>query len=804
METLRLDVAYALRRLQRAPGFTLVAVLTLALGIGANSAIFSLINAVLLKPLPFPRPDRLVQVSQVWEGKPAVYSPQNFLDVEAQARSFESMAAMDIGGVTLTGRGTPARLEGAEVSARFFDVLRMRPGLGRGFLPGENAPDRRKVAVLGHRLWSERFGSDTAVLGQTIQLNRESYEIVGVAPEGFSYPEQTQVWVPLEYDERLLTKSRGAWYLQVIGRLDDSVAVETAREEVAVIAARLASQYPDQNEGVGGTVIGLHEALVGDVRRPLLVLLGAVGFVLLIACVNVANLLLARAAGREAELAVRSALGAGRRRLLRQLLTESAVLALLGGAAGLLLARLSLDSLLALQPQNMPHLTEVRVDKVVMAFAAALSIFTALLFGALPALHAARGASAQSLHAGARVLAGPRGRLRTGLVVGQIALAMVLLAGSGLLLRSFLHLRQVEPGFDSSSALTFRISLPESAYKEERERSAFFEELQARLRALPGVRSVGAVTGLPLSGARFDLSFAVEGRPKLTPAQQPTMEVRVVTPGYFETMRIPVKRGRALTDGDGEGTPQAVVLTEAAVRRYFPGEDPLGKRIDLGWGRPKGKPKAGGTVVGIVGDLKERGLAEEHPPEIFIPHPQLPVTTLDLVLRTSVAPASLLPSAQGVVRLLDPELPLMKPRTLREVVSSSLTEPRFYTVLLAAFAGTALFLAALGLFGVLSYLVLQRSREIGIRIALGAVPGDVLRGTLRQALLLSTAGVVLGLAGSLALSRSLGGLLFQLSPTDPATLGGVALLLIAVAMLASYLPARRAARVDPVVALRNE
>jgi predicted permease len=806
MDTLRQDLVYAFRRLRQAPAFTLVAIATLALGIGANSAIFSVVNAVLLKPLPFEDPERLVMLSQTWEGRTTrIYSPQNFLDVVASARDFESVAAIDASGVTLTGRGAPARLEGAEVSASFFDVLRVRPALGRAFMAGENEPGQTKVAILGDALWRARFGADPAAVGRTIQLNREPYLIVGVAPAGFSYPAGVEVWTPLAYDAVFRTQSRGAWYLGVIGRLKPGVSVAHAREEVSTIADRLARDYPDADEGVGGTVVSLHEATVGGARTALLVLLGAVGLVLVVACVNVANLLLARVAARETELAVRTALGAGRGRLFRQILTENLLLSFMGGTAGVLLAGFFLEALLGLQPQGVPRLGEVRIDRAVVAFAAGLSLLTGLLFGAFPALHMTRRGPAQGLREGSRgVLTGRGRRLRGGLVVGQIAMAMVLLAGAGLLMRSFSQLRRVDPGFQAASALTFRISLPESAYKEEAQQAAFFEELLTRLAALPGGRAVGAVQGLPLSNSRFGLSFEVKGRPPLPAAQQPSMEVRVATPGYFRAIGIPIVRGRGLERGDTASSRQVVVISEAAVRRFFPGEDPIGQWITIGWRRPDGVAKAGGEVVGIVGDVKEAGLAEENPPEIYLPHAQLPIQSMDVLLRTAVSPRSLAPAVEKVVHDLDPELPIARTATLEEIVARSISEPRFYMVLLGAFAGTALFLAALGIFGVMSYAVVQRSREIGIRVALGADPTRLLAMVLGQALLLAGAGVAMGLLGAVGLSRAMAGLLFQLSPTDPATLVTVALVLTAVALLASYLPARRATRVDPVVALRSE
>ena len=806
MDTLRQDLVHALRRLRQSPGFTLIAVATLALGIGANSAIFSVISAVLLRPLPFEEPERLAQLSQTWQGRfLAIYSPQNFLDVQAQAQSFETMAAVDAGGVTLTGRGAPARIQGAEVSASFFDVLRMRPALGRALRSDENETGHTKVVVLGDRLWRERFGGSPAVIGQSVLLNREPFLIVGVAPKGFAYPEGAELWTPLEYDLRFRTKSRGAWYLGVIARLKPGVPMSRARDEMAMIGGRLARDYPDANEGVGGTLLPLQESLVGRSRTSLLVLFGAVGLVLLVACVNVANLLLARMAARETELAVRSALGAGRRRLVRQLLTESVLLSLLGGAAGLLLASVSLDSLLALQPEGLPRLGEVRIDRGVAAFATLVSIATGILFGIFPALQMTQLSTAQALREAGRGLLSSRGaRVRGGLVVGQMALAMVLLAGAGLLLRSFVRLSHVDPGFRTDSALTFRISLPEMAYATEARRAAFLDDLLGKLAALPGVREVGAVAGLPLSGQRFNIAFEVAGRAPVPPAQQPSLEVRVASSEYFKAMGIPVKRGRGFERQDQMSSSPVVVLSESAVRQYFPGEDPLGKHLTIGMGRDEGLPAPGGEIVGVVGDVKEAGLSKASPPAVYLPHAQLGVSSMDVLVRTSVSPRTLVPTIEAVVHDLDAELPLMRMRTLDEVVGRSISEPRFYAVLLGAFATIALLLAALGVFGVMSYAVAQRRREIGIRVALGADPSELLRMVLGNALALVGAGIGVGLLGAVALSRIMATLLFELSPTDPATLVGVAALLAAVALLASYLPARRATRVDPLVALRSE
>jgi predicted permease len=806
LDFLRQDLVYAARRLAKSPGFTAVAALTLALGIGATSAIFSVVSAVLLRPLPLPEPERLVEVDQVWKGKPVSYhSPMNFLDVEAQASSFEGMAAIDSGGVTLTGKGAATRLEGGMVSASFFDVLRVRPLHGRGFVAGENEPGRDKVVVLGHELWLDRFGGDPEVVGRTIELDRETRTVVGVAPPGLSFPEGAELWVPIPYDEIFRTKSRGAWYIRVVGRLAPGVSIESARQEVATIAGRLEKQYPEANEGVGGTVRSLHEATVGDTRRALVVLLGAVGLVLLVACVNVANLLLARVTGREGELAVRAALGAGRGRLVAQLFTESLLLALVGGALGLLLAGAIVDALLALQPEGLPRLDEVRIDRGVLAFAALLSVLTSVAFGALPALQVSRRATSQALREHSRgIMAGARVSLRSGLVVGQIALAMVLLAGSGLLLRSFTLLRQVDPGFEARSALTFRVSLPESAYSDDDELRAFHRGLEERLRALPGVRGVGAVSGLPPASGTFLISFSVEGRPEPPPSQQPNLQVAVASVSYLETMGIEVVRGRGFDVRDDAKAPQVVLLSEAAVRKHFPDEDPLGQTINLGLGRGPGKPRAGGMVVGVVRDVKQTGLAKDATPAIYLPYAQYPAQSMAIVMRTDVPPRSLAVAAESAVHELDPMLPVSRVATLEEVIARSISQPRFYTLLLGCFGASGLFLAALGLFGVMSYAVGQRTRELAVRMALGARQQELRRMVLREALTLGGLGLALGLGGALAVSRALSTLLYSVSPHDPATLAGVSLLLLATTLVAGYLPARRATRVDPVAALRAD
>jgi putative ABC transport system permease protein len=801
MDAFRQDLLYALRRLWAAPGFTLVAVLTLALGIGANAALFSIVNGVLLRPLPYPDPDRLVRVVGLYEGKPVVMSPANFLDVRAAAATLEGLAAYDNTAFTLTGGGEPHRVEAAEVTANFFDVLGVRPALGRGFEGGENDPGRAKVVVLGHGLWAQRFAGDPGVLGQAVVLDGQPYTVVGVAAAGFDFPGTTQLWVPMLHDAQFL-QARGAVYLGTVARLAADASIEHARAELRGIAERLEAQHKDQNEGLGMGAIPLRDHVVGDVSRALTLLLGAVGFVLLIACVNVANLLLARHAARGHELAVRTALGAARGRIVRQLLTEAVVLGVAGGALGMAVASWGRELLLALQPGDLPRLAETGIDSTVLAFCACLSVLTALLFGAVPALAATRRDPTLALREGGRGLFS-RSRLGPSLVVGEVALAATLLAGAGLLLRTFSELRRVDPGFETPKALTFRTALPEALYDDAR-RLSFYRALEERIAAQPGVTAVGATMALPLSEVRFSISFDVAGRPPLPPAQQPSLEVRVATPGYLRAMGIPLLAGRPFTAGDSREAPPVVLLSREAVRRHFPDEDPIGKHITLGWGSGPGAPKAGGTVVGVVGDVKDHGLAEAHPPEIYLPYAQRPMLNMSLVVRTADDPARLTTAIRATLHDLDPNLPMLRVQTLEDVVSGSIARPRFYALLLAFFAATALALAALGVFGVLSYAVSQRSREIGLRLALGAVPSDLLRMVLGEAVRLVAIGLAIGIPVALLLSRSLASLLFGLTPTDPTTLAGVVIVLGAAALFAAALPAWRAARLDPLHALRIE
>ena len=806
MDHLRQDLLYALRRLVKAPAFTVVAVVTLALGIGANTAIFSVVNGVLLKPLPYPESERLVGVYHTANGRRAVMSGPNFTDVARTATSFENAAAISTGRMILTGQGEPIRIPVANVSASLFNVLRVRPILGRTFNADENTPGRTSIVVLSYGLWQQRFGGDPDVVGRRIQLDGVSREVVGVMPQGFSYPADRQAWLPVEYDQNFVTRQRGAWYLDVVARLKPGVTTEQSATEVETIGRNLAREYPDADAEIGMTTYPLREAMVGDIRRAVFVLLGAVGFVLLIACANVANLLLARAAAREPEMAVRTALGAGRGRLVRQLLTESIILALVGAAFGLLLAVWGVEFLTSLKPQGIPRLDNILIDGAVVLFTMAIAVVTGVLFGVAPAFTATRGLTA-SLKEGGRGAVTARGgaRLRGALVVAELALAVMLLAGAGLLMRSFIKLQAVDPGFRPEQALTFELTLPEARYKEDPQIISFFDRLLPRLRALPGVRAAAAVMGLPLSGMDFVISFEVEGRPPVPPSQRPAMQVRVATPDYFSTIGIPLKRGRGFSDDDRQGTTPVVLITETAARMFFPNEDPIGKTIKLGWGRGGGaRRRAGGEVVGIVGDVKEAGLDEPNPPHIYMPLRQWPVGFMSIVVKTATPPPTLADAARTEVYAVDPNLPVSNVRTLDEIVARSISQPRFYMLLLAIFAGVALALAAIGIFGVLSYAVAQRTREIGIRMALGAQQHTVIGLVVREAMLLVAFGVASGTIAALVLSRTMTKMLFSVAPTDPATFAIVAAGLLAVALLASYLPARRATRVDPVVALRTE
>ena len=805
MDTLLQDLRFGLRRLAKAPGFAAIALLTLGLGIGANSAIFTVVNGVLLRPLPFPEPDRLVGMFHVSGSDLASLSPPNFLDVRARTRTLVDAAAWNSTAINLTRRGDPVRLDGGRVTGSFFDVLGIRPMFGRSFTMADNEPGRHRLAMLSYPLWRDRFGSDPRIVGQPIMLNGDPHEVVGVMPEGFAYPAGMQIWVPAEFDDAYRSGNRGAWYLRAFGRLAPGQTVESAAIEMDTIAKQLEREYPRHNAKVGVTVRSLQAHAVREVRTALLVLLGAVGFVLLIACANVANLFLARAVHREGEMAIRAALGGGRVRLIRQVITESLVLAIGGGGFGLLLAVWGTDVLVRLEPEGIPRLDAIRIDPTVLVFTAGLTMLTGVIFGCFPAWHATRVDLVRRLKDTGRGASGGSRiqRLRGALVVTEMALAVLLLTGAGLLIRSFTRLQHVDAGFKADNVLTFRLGLPAAVYDTDEKRAMLLNGLLDRLRAAPGVRSVAAISRTPLAGS-FNMSIYLKGRPDERSDDDGTLEIRVVTPAYFETLGIPLKRGRLFTKADVAGSHGVFLLSEAAARRVFPNEDPIGRHITVGWVRGPNRARLAGEVVGIVGDVRDSGPRNPVMEELYVPFDQASEGNMTVVMRTHVPPTTLASAVRQAVRASDPNLPISQMQTLDDLLADSISTSRFYMLLLGTFATVALLLAAIGIFGVMSNAVAHRTRELGIRLALGA-DGSHVRGlVLREALLLAGVGIVVGLVASLALTRVLATLLFELTPTDPVTLAGVSIVLWCVALAASYVPAWRASRVDPLVALRTE
>ncbi|MGH7443648.1 MAG: ABC transporter permease [Longimicrobiales bacterium] len=806
MDTLVADLRYALRKLARAPGFTFVALLTLALGIGANSAIFSVVYGVLFRPLPFPEPQQLVRVNSIVNGNTInAFSSRNYLDLAEQNDVFADVAALSFGTLTVTGAGTPLDVQAGMVSANFFDVMGVRPQLGSGFAATSNEPGNTRVVVLSNGLWQQQFGADRAIVGQTITLGREAYVVLGVMPAGFGYPGDMDAWVPLTYTAQFRSEdSRGGFFLNIVGRLRDDVTLERAHAAVAALGQRIDRDWEPTgfDFSLGMEAESLRAATIGDVRTPLLVLLGAVGFVLLIACANVANLLLARASIRESEMAVRTALGAGRGRIIRQLVTESVVLGLIGGMLGLVLALWGSAALVRMQPGNLPRITEVRVDGAVVAFTFGIAIVAGLLFGLLPALQTSRITPYGALREAGRGQHGTRRsqRLRGALVIAEIALAVLLLAGAGLLIRSFATLIDVDPGFRSDSVAAFRIGLPAEPYPDDERRSNFFGDYLERIRTLPGVESVGAISELPLSPGTMRIGFDIIGQDERFAEQ--AMDVRIITPDYLATLDIPVHRGRGFEPADRAGAQPVALINEAAAQRFFSGSDPLGRVVHIGWGRDAHPDGVTATVVGVVGDVKLQELGEDPLPTVYLAHAQASEPVMNIVVRTQNQPLALTSRLRDELQAIDANLPLDEIRTLDSIVAASVAQPRFYMVLLLLFAAVALVLAAVGIFGVMSFVVAQRRQEIGIRMALGAPNANVLRLVVGHALALTAAGIVIGLAAAFALTHLLDSLLFGVAATDAVALFGATALLGGTAFIASYLPARRAARMDPLTALR--
>ena len=799
---LRQDLIYALRSFRKNPGFTAIALLTIALSIGATSAVFSVVNAVLLRPLPFAEPDRLVWVWGSWEkGTEASVSAPDLLDYRAGNKSFDHLAAMSSipAPINLTGSLQPEQIFGVFTTADFFDTLGVKPLLGRTFVAGEDQAGNEKVAVLSYGLWQRSFGSNPNVIGTRLTLSDLSYTVIGVMPQDFSFPKKVDIWAPLPFNSPMLA-SRKAHFLRPIGRLKAGVPIEQAEADMKTIAARLEQQYPETNKGWTVRMLPLHEHIVGSVRSVSFILLIAVIFIMLIACANIANLLLSRAAGRQKEMAMRAALGAGRQRLLRQLFTEGVFLSLIGGLFGLLLAFAAIKLIQGLDFTNFPRIEEVSLDYVVLGFTLLISLLMGIIFSLAPAIWVTKLDVHSSLKEGSGTVAGGgRHRIRKALVVSEIALTLVLLVGAGLLLKSLTRLLSVDPGFDSKNVLTMRLVLPPAKYREQQQTISFFQQLLPRIKSLPGVESAGAVSELPFSGQRNDCFFTVEGRPVDPNTPKATANIRRVTPDYFQTMGISLLKGIQFTERDVAGAPAVVIINEPMARRDFPGEDPIGKRMVLEFG---GKIPV--QIIGVMQGVRHTGLVWEPQAELYIPFAQIASNEMNVVIRTSSDPMALANAARESVWQLDKDQPVSNLKTMDRFVSESVALERFVVYLFGFFAYAALILAVVGIYGVIMHSVNQRTHEIGIRMALGAQRSQIVKLVMGQGALLAVIGIVIGLIGAFAVTRVLSSLLYKVSATDPVIFVAVPLLLVAVALIASYFPARTATKLNPITALREE
>lgn len=817
MANLLQDIRYGIRRLLKQPIITIVAIVSLGLGIGANTSIFSVVNAVLLRPLPYHDSERLVVVWETNSQSIAALmniqnrnqvAPANYLDWTTQNTSFDGMAAIRVLNFNLTGGDRPERVPGAIVTQNLFSLLGVKPALGRTFLPEDAQPERERVVVLSAGLWQRRFGGDQNIIGQKLTLNNQSFSVIGVAPPEFQYPDTAELWAlsrlavpeaPGAANANLLT-NRLAHYLLVLGRLKPGVTIQQAQADMTKIAGNLQSQYPETNTGAGARVVSMHEEIVGDIKPALKILLAVVAFVLLIACANIANLLLARASSLSKEIAVRVALGASRLRIIRQLLTESTLLALAGGVLGLVLAYQGIQMLVALNPGDIPRVKEINLDFYVLGWTVLLSVLTGVLSGLAPALQVSRPNLNETLQEGGRGAdpGATRHRVRNLLVVLEVAVSLVLLTGAGLLIKSFINLQRVDPGFNTENVLTMRVTLPSYKYPQADQLQGFTTELLQRVKQLPGVESAAITTALPLSTAEAASSFTVEGQPPPADGSMPIANFRTVSPDYFQVLHIPVLKGRVFTGADTKDVQSVAVINQTMARNVFGNQDAIGKRIFIGG------DKNPSEIVGIVGDVRHTSLDTEPSPEMYVSCLQAPPPAYTLAVRTKLEPESLAGAVRNEILAIDKDQPVSAVKTMSQMRSESLASLRFNTVALSIFAGLGLILAAVGIYGVMAYSVGQRTHEIGIRMALGAQPGAVMRLVLGQGMLLVLIGVVVGLVASFGMTRIMASLLYGVSATDPVTFVFVAVALSLVALLANYIPARRATKVDPLVALREE